>query len=124
MGESGIERAADFAFFFRNTDEAREWCILKDSGRAPGCFVIAWEQCRRLVQEDQQVVVDNIFQLERQCARRVAPKRMHKLARAKSAPLERAAMETQASGDRQPYWFRATAFQRGVPQADGVSDKS
>ena len=56
---SGVEGAVDFAFFC-NTDEAREWCILKDSGRASGCFVIAWEQCRRLAQEDQQVI-NNFF---------------------------------------------------------------
>ena len=57
------------------------------SGRASDCFVTAWEQCRKLVQEDHHVV-DRICQLERQRVRGAAPKRMPQLAQAKSAPRD------------------------------------
>ena len=72
---AGLEDCAYFAYFFTSTDEAREWCILNVDGASSDTFVIAWSQCRQLLDADQDVV-ERIFRREQQRVRGAAPKRM------------------------------------------------
>ena len=73
MGRAGIESAPDQAFFFCTEDDGREWAILKARGQAADNFVLAWSLCRWLIEQDNSVV-ERVFQLERQRVKGAAPR--------------------------------------------------